>query len=90
MYLTDSDTIKICYIGRYVTIFEQHLQPIKPPSVVSHRPHSLSEHMKCFEASELGSFLLYYSLPVLLGILSAQYWNHFSLLSVTMYLLLQT
>ena len=35
-------------------------------------------------------FCLAYSLPVLFGILPAQYWNHFSSLSVTMYLLLQT
>ena len=78
------------YIGRYVTIVDQRLEQIKPPSVISRRPRSLSEHMRYYKASELRSFLLYYSLPVLLGILPAQYWNRFSLLSVTMYLLLQT
>jgi hypothetical protein len=40
-------------------------------------------------ASELRAWLLYYSLPVLKGILPDDYYCHFALLSTSIYLLLQ-
>lgn len=77
------------YIGKYVLVVDERLKEIKPPSVISRKPRAISEHFKYYKASELRSFLLYYSLPVLFGILPPEYWNHFSLFSMSIYMLLQ-
>ena len=77
------------YIGKYVSLVDKRLKEIKPPSIISRKPRAISEHFKYYKASELRSFLLYYSLPVLFGILPPEYWNHFSLLSMSIYILLQ-
>ncbi|XP_065905471.1 uncharacterized protein [Dysidea avara] len=45
--------------------------------------------MSSFKASEFKSFLLYYSLPLLSGILPQQYWDRYVLLVVAIYNLLQ-
>ena len=78
------------YIGRSVLLVDKRLKEITPPSVISWKPRAISEHFKYYKASELRSFLLYYSLPVLSGILSLEYWNHFMLLSTSIYILLQS
>ena len=46
-------------------------------------------HIICFSASELRAWLLYYSFPVLKGVLPSEHYCHFALLSTSIYLLLQ-
>ena len=62
---------------------------INPPSVITRKPCMLSTHFKYFKVSEYRAFLLYYSLPILHGILPSQYWNHYSLLVISIHTLLQ-
>ena len=81
---------EIFYIGRSVLLVDKRLKEITPPSIISRKPRAISEHFKYFKASELKSFLLYYSLPVLFGILPLQYWDNFLLLSTSIYVLLQS
>jgi len=77
------------YLGRKISMVDERLVGIHPPSVITRKPRKLSEHLKYYKASEYRSFLLYYSLPVLHGILPPDYWNHYSLLVISIYYLLQ-
>ena len=70
------------YIGRSVALVDKRLKEIKPSSAISCNPRAISQHLKYFKASEYFSFLLYYSLPVLTGILPAQYWDHYCILVI--------
>jgi len=77
------------YIGRQVKTIDSRLETINPPSIITRKPRKLSTHFKYYKASEYRAFLLYYSLPVLSGILPSQYLNHYSLLVVSIHTLLQ-
>ena len=77
------------YIGRKLRIVDSRLKSINPPSIITRKPRKLSTHYKYMKASEYRAFLLYYSLPVLNGILPCQYLNHFSLLVISIHTLLQ-
>ena len=70
------------YIGRSVALVDKRLKEIKPPSAINRNPRAISKHFKYFKASEYRAFLLYYSLPVLTGILPDQYWDHYCLLVI--------
>ena len=76
-------------IGRKINIVDSQLKAINPPSVITCKPCKLSMHSKYMKASEYRAFLLYYSLPVLSGILPSQYLSHFSLSVMFIHTLLQ-
>ncbi|XP_028519461.1 uncharacterized protein LOC114576631 [Exaiptasia diaphana] len=67
---------------------DERLLSIKPPASITRCPRSLSDR-KHWKASELRSFLLFYSVPCLLNILPKLYLEHFVLLSEAIYILLQ-
>ena len=67
------------YIGTQIALIDRHLLTIKPPSVVARVPRSLTER-KFWKAHEWEHWLLYYSLPVLKGILPEKYLSHWALL----------
>ncbi|XP_062247149.1 uncharacterized protein LOC133956257 [Platichthys flesus] len=67
------------YIGAQTAIIDRHLLSIKPPSIVARVPRSLIER-KFWKAHEWQHWLLYYSLPVLKGILPQRYHSHWALL----------
>ncbi len=60
-----------------------------PPSEFSRPPRSIQRNMKYWKASELRSWLLYYSLPLVLDFLPSLYIHHYGLLVCTMHILLQ-
>ena len=64
------------------------LLSIKPPVEVTRTPRSLDDR-KYWKASEWRSFLLFYALPILSGVLKKRYWNHLFLLVFSVYTLLQ-
>lgn len=64
------------------------LTALRPPSDVSRLPRSLAER-KYWKGSECKSFLLYYSLLVLDGVLETKYLNHWFLLVFSIHVLLQ-
>ena len=68
---------------------EDRFMKINPPSCVTRLPRSLSANFSHLKASELRTFLLFYSIPCLYGILPEQYFQHYILLVDAIYLLLQ-
>ena len=89
LWFNSEHSTKPFYIGRSVTKVDQRLEGIKPPSCITRKPRALSKHRKYYKASEYRALLLYYSLPVLSGILPQQYWDHHALLVIAVYTLLQ-
>lgn len=67
------------YIGTQTAIMDRRLLSIKPPNIVTRVPRSLTE-CKFWKAHEWQHWLLYYSLPVLKGILPQRYHSHWALL----------
>ncbi|XP_068757460.1 uncharacterized protein [Montipora capricornis] len=74
--------------SRMQEIEERYLK-IGPPSCITRLPRSLFANFGHLKASELRTFLLFYSIPCLYGILPEQYFQHYILLVEAIYLLLQ-
>ena len=74
------------YIGRFVKQIDKNLLKQRPPHDFSRVPRSVEKHRKYWKASELGNWLLYYSLPLLLNV-PPLYLHHFSLLVCAMHIL---
>ena len=68
---------------------DDRLLQIKLPSEIKRLPRSLSETLKYWKASELRSFLLYYGVPVLIGILPPVLLQHYMLLVYATFILLK-
>ena len=72
-----------------IKIFEKRLLSIKPPYRITRTPRSIVGNMAHLKASELRSFLLFYGLPCLWGLLPNEYFQHYLLLTEAVYILLQ-
>lgn len=68
---------------------DTRLRQILPTSEIKRLPRSIEDHVKYWEASEIHSFLLYYGLPTLYGILPENYFNHYILFVQAIYILLK-
>ena len=77
------------YIGTKLAAIDTLLLRQQPPSELSRPPRSLTKHMKYLKASELRSWLLFYSLPLLISHLPSLYLHHFALLVCGTHILLQ-
>lgn len=75
------------YLGRATKVIDERLKQIKPPHEFRRSPRSVTS-MKQWKASEFRAWILYYCLPVLSGILPADYIYHLSLLVSAMHILL--
>ncbi len=80
---------KLWYCGDAVKLVDQRLSEICPPSCLSRRPRSIEKHRSYWKASEYRSWLFYYLLPVMQGILSEEYFKHTSLLVEVIFILAQ-
>ena len=76
-------------ISSKVEKVDERLNQISPTFEVKRLPRSISEHLKYWKASELLSFLLFYGLPTLYGLLPDNYFSHYSLFVNAIFLLLQ-
>src|SRR6218665_1246490 len=77
------------YVGQSgVAAVSRKLIALRPPSDVSRLPRSLAER-KFWKGSEWKSFLLYYSVLVLRGVLPTKFLNHWFLLVYSIHILLQ-
>lgn len=76
-------------ISPKVNIIDCRLSQILPTSEIKRLPRSIAEHLKYWKASELRSFLLYYGLPTLYGLLPDDYFAHYTLFVHAIYILLQ-
>ena len=72
-----------------VSVVDQRLKNISPTLDITRLPRSISEHLKYWKANELRSFLLYYGLPVLYGLLPDKYFEHYFCFVRAIYLPLQ-
>ncbi|KAK9976617.1 hypothetical protein ABG768_021822 [Culter alburnus] len=88
LWLDSTNHNKEWYIGTKADIIDQELLNIKPPVEITRTPRSLKDR-KYWKASEWRSFLLFYSLPILNGVLMKKYWNHLFLLVFALHILLQ-
>ena len=61
----------------------------QPPHELSRPPRSIEKHLKYFKASELRTWVLFYSLPLLLGNLPPLYFHHYALLVCAIHMFLQ-
>lgn len=77
-------------IRRFLDVLDQSLLKQRPPHELTRPPRSIKLHLSYWKASEFRSWLLFYSLPLLLHILPPLYFHHFSLLVCSIHLLLQT
>ena len=62
----------------------------KPPAEFTRAPRSIQKHLKYWKASEIKYWLLYYSLPLLLGKLPSLFWHHYALLVCSLHFLLKS
>ncbi|CAN8006934.1 unnamed protein product [Ixodes hexagonus] len=76
------------YVGREMGTIDSRLLAIKPPRDVRRMPRSLKER-RFWKAKELESWVLYYSIPVLNGVLPNKYVAHWALLVEALHLMLQ-
>lgn len=67
------------YLGDKRNLFDEKMREIKPPSEITRTPRSISD-LKRWKASEFKNFLIYYSLPVLKGLMRKKYYQHWFLL----------
>lgn len=68
-------------------VLENRIKDIKPPHLITRQPRPLAE-FKYWKASEWRAWLLFYSLPVLNGVLQPRYVKHLGLLVSAVFLLL--
>ncbi|XP_064469841.1 uncharacterized protein LOC135384573 [Ornithodoros turicata] len=78
------------YIGTpsLVSLIDSRMQKIRPPATIGRCPRGVSER-ELWKGQEYRSWLLYYSLPVLNGILPRSYLLHLALLVQAVFFLLQ-
>jgi len=72
-----------------VGVLDDLLNDILPTLEIRRMLRSVAEHLKHCKARELRSFLLFYGAPALYGILSKDYFQHYSLLVNAIHLLLK-
>ena len=75
------------YIGKLKHVVDNRLLHMQPHKLLSRLPRSVNS-LSQWKASEFRSFLLYYAMPCLVGILPNEYLVHFSLLQSDIILLL--
>ena len=79
---------QLFYLGRQINAVDSKLLQQHPPSESSRRPRSIQHHLKYLKASELKTWLLFYSWPILLDHIPSLYWHHYALLVTSMHILL--
>jgi hypothetical protein len=76
------------FIGKQLKNISARFSTIKPPYFIERLPRDLEKNYSHFKATELQSFLLYYSIPCLHGIHDDRYIRHFAMLSEAIFILL--
>ena len=87
-WFSPTQSNKSYFVGKHLKEISRRLQNIKPPASIERLPRDLEKHYKNLKATELQSWLLFYALPCLVGILPDRYLRHFSYLSEAIYILL--
>lgn len=88
LWLDPQNCMQTWYIGRQIRQLDSKLLQIKPPHEITRTPRSLASR-KYWKASEWRSFLLFYALVILPGILPPLFLDHFVMLVYSLHILLQ-
>jgi hypothetical protein len=88
LWFDKSHRNELYYIAAKMPEVDRRLLCIKPPSFIARLPRSLADYATS-KAAELKIFLLFYSLPCLVGLLPEEQYHHFSLLVYSIFLMLQ-
>uniref|UniRef100_A0A7M5XKF2 Transposase domain-containing protein n=4 Tax=Clytia hemisphaerica TaxID=252671 RepID=A0A7M5XKF2_9CNID len=88
IFYKENRTYPEYYIGHMIHDVDVRLEGMRPVDYISRRPRPLSGNLGHLKANELRTWLLYYSLPCLEGILLPIYWNHLALLVEATHILL--
>lgn len=70
-------------------VIDARLTNMRPPSFVQRMPRAIKTHLSLWKAQEYKLWLIYYSVPILLGIMNERYFNHHLQLLSAIYLLSQ-
>lgn len=89
LWFSSEYSSELWYCGSEVHTADLKLLQIKPPMTITRTPRSIKEHRAYWKASEYRAWLLFYSIPVMLGILPDDYFSHHMLIVQAIYLLLQ-
>ena len=85
-----SSTFKPFYLSKQkIQRIDTSLTAQRPPHDFSRAPRCIQKHRKHWKASEFRNWLLFYSLPLLIGSLPPLYIHHFALLVCSIHILLQ-
>lgn len=76
------------FVGNHLKKISARLYNIQPPDYVERLPRDIEKHYSNFKATELQTWLLFYSIPCMKDILAEEYHSHLCLLSEGVYLLL--
>ena len=82
------NTSKPYSVRKSIKEIDERLIKIKPTDEVPRMPRKLEKHLQHLKANELQMWLLYYSVPSLLGYLDPVYLDHHALLVEGVYILL--
>lgn len=89
LWFDSEHTGQLWYCGTKVQEADLKLLQIKPPNMITRVPRSIQQHRSYWKATEYRSWLLYYSLPVMINILPVDYIIHHMLLVEAVATLLQ-
>jgi len=90
LWFDNNHSSELWYCGHEIKRVDSRLLEIKPPVNITRVPRSIENHRSYWKASEYRNWLLFYSVPVMNGILPAEYLLHHMLLVEAIYLLLNS
>ncbi|KAJ8319643.1 hypothetical protein KUTeg_002806 [Tegillarca granosa] len=76
------------FIGKHIKVISKRMKNIKPPSNIERLPRDLEKHYQHFKATELQTWLLYYSIPCVRGFLEEEYMKNLVCFAEAIYILL--
>ena len=88
LWLSPTNSKQPWFIGNKVKEISEKLCNIQPPDYIERLPRDLEKHYSNFKATELQSWLLFYGVPCIYGIIPERYLQHFCLLSGSIFNLL--
>ena len=78
---------EIFNISNLVDVLDEKLCVLKLSSFVARRPRPIKTHFSYWKASELKNWFFYMSVPALYNILPSEYFEHYKLLVLAVYIL---
>lgn len=69
-----------------VSVVDSNLARIRPPYFIKRHPSNIKEHSSHWKASDCRAWLFYYSIPVLFGVMKAEFFHHYLLFVEAIYI----